>query len=570
MPDALGAVPVGSVVRVPLGGRRVRGFVIGIRSGDVSRLKPMRAVSGDFPVFTARMLDWLRWVATHYVAPLAVVLGKCAPPNVARRPKAGDGRPPPPEVPAPQPLRVFARAAAEGRHPRTTVAVGGPPYEPVVAGLAAQVLAGERSAMVVCPTLAEAEAMAAALHEQFGDRVVLGASGVPAAATTRAWVAAQRAGAVVVGTREVAFWPIAEPGLAIVVEDGRRGLRDRQTPTTDAREVLWRRSGVERFALALLGAVPTTGSLASGPEVVRIGARPWPLVEVVDRQQEPPGGFVTTPAARALRSVTAGGGRAFVFVRARGYAPAFRCGQCRALRRCPECGARAERSPECARCGAVIGVCPECGGAAFEPLGAGVGRITDELSRLLGPDQVGGVDAGRPVTVGTERDLVGPAPVDLAVIIDADGLVLAPHYRAGEDALRLLARVAGAVRRGSGRRCMVQTATPSDSVIEALRRGEPLEYLLAAIEVRAADGFPPAGQLAVVETEAEPPTADERLRAVVGERGRVLGPAAVRGRSRWLVQGRDLRPVKVALRGLVQDWREGGTRVRVDADPMDL
>ncbi len=562
VPDALDGVAIGSLVRVPLGGRRLRGYVVGLREGDVTRLKPIQAVSGDFPIFDRRLLETLRWAATHYVAPLPVLLGKCAPPNLSRRPQAGAGFPRPGEPPQlPQSLAGFADAAASGRHPRTTLLVTGPPFEPVVGALAHAVVGGGRSVLVVCPTLAEAEAMAGALRHTLGKRVVVGASALPAKATTAAWVAAQMPGAVVVGTREVAFWPIAELGLAVVIGDGRRGLRDRQTPTTDAREILRRRAAVERFAVALAGAVPTTGGLAAGPDVVQLGARPWPLVEIVDRRAEPPGGFLTPAATRALRATVAGGGRAFVFVRARGYAPAFRCAQCRALRRCPACGARAERNPECARCGSALGRCPECGGGRFEPLGAGVGRITDELRRLVGEG---------PVVVGTERDLVGLPPVDLAVVVDADGLILAPHYRAGEDALRLLARIASAVRRGGGRRCIVQTSDPSHDVIAAVRRGEPLDYLRNEIAARAADGFPPAGELVVVETDGEPPTAAERLRAVVGGHGVVLGPAEVRGRSRWLLQGRDLRTARVALRGLVQDWRDGGTRVRVDADPIDL
>lgn len=548
---------------MPLGGRRVRGYVAGLREGDVSRLKPIQAVSGDFPVFDRRLFETLRWAATHYVAPLPVLLGKCVPPNLARRRPAGTGDWPAPRrgPELPRSLRAFADAAATGRHPRTTLIVGSPPFEPVAAALAHRVVGGERSVLVVCPTLAEAEAMAGALRDTLADRVVVGASALPAKATTAAWVAAQSPGAVVVGTREVAFWPVAALGLAVVVGDGRRGLRDRQTPTTDAREILRRRAAVERFAVALAGAVPTTGALATGPDVVHLGARPWPLVEVIDRREEPPGGFVTPAATRALRATVAAGGRAFVFVRARGYAPAFRCAECRALRRCRECGARSERSPECARCGAALGRCPECGGGRFEPLGAGVGRITEELRRLV---------SGGDVTVGTERDLVGLAPVDLAVVVDADGLVLAPHYRAGEDALRVLARVTAAVRRGSGRRCMVQTSDPHHEVIAALRRGDPLAYLHAELAARANEGFPPAGELIVVETEGEPPTAAERLRVAMGGHGQVLGPAEVRGRRRWLLQGRDLRTVRVALRGLVQDWRDGGTRVRVDADPLDL
>jgi hypothetical protein len=37
-----------------------------------------------------------------------------------------------------------------------------------------------------------------------------------------------------------------------------------------------------------------------------------------------------------------------------------------------------------------------------------------------------------------------------------------------------------------------------------------------------------------------------------------------------LLQGADLRAVRVRLRTLVQRWRDAGHTVRIDADPLDL
>jgi len=54
----------------------------------------------------------------------------------------------------------------------------------------------------------------------------------------------------------------------------------------------------------------------------------------------------------------------------------------------------------------------------------------------------------------------------------------------------------------------------------------------------------------------------------VADDATVLGPAVDGDATRWLLQGRDLRPVRVRLRGLVQQWRDVDTRVRIDADPV--
>ena len=565
------SLEVGSIVRVPLGGRRVRGYVVGLGEPEREGLREVLGRSGDLAVFTPRMLRVLRWAAMRYVAPLSSLLSKAAPPNLPRHAGAEPVSPVAASSGAPS-LGEVVQAAVDGRRSRTHYWLGRGPWAEPLGSLLAPVVAANRSAIVVAASVAEAGTLADHLGQALGDRVMVASSSHPAADVTRAWVAASTApGTVVVGTREIAFWPLQQAGLAVIVEDGRRAMKDRATPTTHARDVLWQRSGVERFSLVLCGAVPTTEALHRSPALVEEvpGTRLWGSIEVVDRRDDPPGsGIVSQRALRALDAVVRRGGRAFVFTHRR--AAAVRCVACRSLRTCVQCGARPDRDPVCARCGTPLGGCTECGGQRFEPLGASVSRITADVVRAVGRDAVGSPGSGARVIVGTERDLVGATEVDLAVVVDADGLLRAPHYRAVEDAVRLLARVARLAGPGSGRRCMVQTADPGHPGIGALRRGSALEFLAEQILARDGAGLPPSGEVVAIEVEAAPTDADAALRAAVGERGAVLGPADQDGRLRWLVQGRDLQAARIALRSVVRGWREAGARVRVDADPIDL
>ncbi|MCJ7725850.1 MAG: hypothetical protein MUP76_05615 [Acidimicrobiia bacterium] len=567
VPDGM-EVTVGTIVRVPLGGRRVRGYVVATGPGEHSGLKEILAVSGDMPVFDDRLLGVLRWAAIHYVAPVAAVLAKSAPPTLPRRVAV----PALDEVPRIEAaLPEVAAAAAGGKHTQARYWLGAGPWGRAVAGLAAPALAEGRSVAVAAASFVEATALAEELAEVFGNRVVLGASGLGNAALTKAWSrAATQPGLVVVGTRDVAFWPIAGLALAVVVDEGRRGMKDKATPTLNARDILWRRSAVERFPLVLCGAVPTGEALGRTPRLERRAVgRIWGLIELADRRDDPPGGgLISEKARRALRATVGNGGRALIFTDRR--APATRCVSCRLLRVCPACGARPDRGPACLRCGAGLGACLECGGNRFEAMGSGMGRLINEASGFMGHDKVGEVDSGRPVVVGTERDLPGLTGIDLAVIVDADGPLLAPHYRAAEDGLRMLARAILAAGTGRGRRAIVQTSDPDRPAIRALLRGDPLEMLEPHLAERAALGLPPGGELLVVEADDLPAGADQALREAVGERASVHGPADARGRTRWLVQGRDLRSARIALRGVVHEWRERGARVRIDADPIDL
>jgi primosomal protein N' len=85
IPDHLSPeLRVGSIVRVPLSGRRVRGWVVEIADKETERLKDIAGISGWGPVFDTALLQSLRWAAQHYIAPVATLLGRATPPNLPR------------------------------------------------------------------------------------------------------------------------------------------------------------------------------------------------------------------------------------------------------------------------------------------------------------------------------------------------------------------------------------------------------------------------------------------------------------------------------------------------------
>ena len=571
VPEALGPIEVGSIVRVPLGRRRVRGYVVDLslrdRASSDRQLKEVISVSGEIPIFDERMLRTLRWLATHYVAPLAAVLPRAAPPNLPRRraldETAGS------RAAGASVLPAATAAATAGSRIRPHYYVSGRFGGREAAGLLSDVLEAGRNGVVVAATVAEAEAIYRAMKTELDARVVTAHSSLPARDVTAAWTrAATQGGLAVVGTREVALWPIHGLAMGIVVEEGRRAMKAPQTPTMHVREILRRRAAIERFQLVIAGLVPTSEAVAAGFEINEPPGRVWPLVEIVDRNDEPPGsGFVSERVRQSLSIAVKARKSVFVLVNRRGYAPAFRCLRCKEVRRCSACGTAADLGDTCRRCGAAHGPCKRCDGERFEPLGAGVGRIVDELKRSVdGVSAAGEVEA--PVVVGTERDLPAAGRVDVSVAIDADGAIFGPNYRAGEDALRLLARLAAIVHPGSGNRCIVQTASPQHPVITALRSGHPMGYLTEELEARTEAGVPPAAELMAIEVGNAPPDIDAELRGVASSG--VLGPAEAGEKQRWLIEGSNLREVKVRLRWLVQKWRDAGAHVRVDVDPLDL
>ncbi len=556
------------MVRIPLSGRRVRGFVVEVTDRPPKGLRPVAALSMEAPVFDQPLLTVMQWAAQRYVAPLSVLLERAVPPNLVRvlAPAAS--------LPTPRdrgdqkhPLSDLARNSAQGRHQPPVALIerfGNLDWMEVVTR---PLLAEGKSTMVVVATGEEAALLARVAREAVGKAAVTLVSPERSDAdNTQAWAEAQVGGQVVIGTPRLAGWKVASLGLAVVVEEGRRAMKERQTPTIHVRDFLRVRARTSRHNLAFIGPTPTLETLAGGASARRVSRRAWPPVEVVDRTQEPPvPGVMSHQALAGIRAVAGQGGAVFVFAHRRGYAPAVHCERCRTVRRCPNCGTRPEAGPACPRCGYHLGPCQDCGHDRFVALGAGVGRVSEELRRSLGPSTTAGV------TVGSEADLAGLAAVDLAVAVDADGLILGSHFRAAEEALRILARLAGRVGSGSGRRALVQTSLPDHAVIRALRKGDPMVFLAEEMEERRRLGFPPASELVVVEMRGPIPRGAEDGLAQAAAQATLMGPAHRHDeRHRWLVQGEDLTRFRHELRSLVQKWREAGTTVRIDADPIDL
>lgn len=579
-PELAEQVEVGSLVRAPLAGRRVRGYVIGLEEAagegrDDGKLRDVRSLAAPVPVFTPAMLPSLRWAARHYAAPLAAVLAKTGPPNLPKKAPLVDL---PAVPPASGPVPEASEAAAGGGPGRAVQLVAGEGWAELIRKAAAAPVRAGRSVLAVLPSAVEAAALAGRLEADYGSRVVAAAAAdQDAAALTAAWSrAAAQGGLVVVGTLRAAWWPVKDLSMMVLVEDGRPGMKERQTPTVAVRALAGQRSAAERLQLVLVGRVPAVQTLHEGTDVVRVPGRLWAPVEVVDRTEAPPGeGVVTARVRTAVAGVRRRGGRVFAFTHRRGYAPASRCTQCRLLRTCPVCEGRVGHSGPsergvssgheavCLRCRVRPGACLSCGGVRFEPLGAGVGRIIEELGRVVG-GEAAEAGSGSPVMVGTERDLPGLPPVDLAVVVDADGLVRGTNYRAAEDALLVMARTAAAVRRERGCRMMVQTADPRHPIYEVLRRADPFPFLEEELDARRRYALPPCGEVLVLEVKGE---FDPAAFDPVFEDACVYGPAQDGGRTRWMIQGGDLREVKDRLRPAVGRLREKGCRVRVDVDP---
>lgn len=346
--------------------------------------------------------------------------------------------------------------------------------------------------------------------------VLLGArlrrSGVSVAVMPDGWAAAAGGVDVVVGARSAAWAPC--PGLtaALLLDEHDEAHQEEGSPTWHARDVLIERCRRAGAALLLVSPCPTVTALEWGqvtrpPKQREIDG--WPLVEVVDRSDEEPWkrSLITSELIECLRDETL---TVVCVTNDTGRARLLACRQCRALTRCERCEAAVGLTDDgtlaCRRCDAVRPpVCLACGGGRFANLRPGVTRLREELEAAAGRPVVAitGASAEAPeqsgVYVGTEAVLHRVESADVVAFLDIDRELLAPRYRAGEQALALLVRAARVVGpRSRGGRVLVQTFIPDHEVLEAAVTADPGILAEAERERRSVLGLPPFGALAEI------------------------------------------------------------------------
>jgi primosomal protein N' (replication factor Y) (superfamily II helicase) len=570
-------------VRVPLHGRRVRGWVVadGIQpEAERSALRTLAKVVSAGP--PPEVLELCRWAAWRYAGPLPLLLRSASPPNVV--------------PPAPDPelhTAIFpAHAAPNGVDTAVVDALltaerGLLAWPPAVGQeIGGTMVADEASTIVVAPDSSRVRGLVDDLR-RYGREVIVTRGNEPDARRTDTWDRARAGACVVVGGRVAVLAPVPDLAAIVVLDEGDEALKEERAPSWNARELALERARRTGSRCTLVSPAPTLEAEASAGPPAR-PTRPferngWPRVEVIDLRDEPPGrGLFSDALTAALHATVDRGARAVCVVNRKGRAQLLVCRQCGHIAQCEVCGAavaETETGFVCRRCGTDRPrVCLHCHSTRFSGRRPGVTRVREEMAALMSRVTVAEVDAATAalppaeVLVGTEAVLhradAAPAGIELVAFLEFDQELLATRYRAAEQALWLLVRAGRVVggRRGDGR-VLVQTRVPEHDVIEAALAADPTIVADAERARRRILGFPPFGGLA--ELSGAPDAVDVAcvaLRSV--DAVQLLGPIAVGTSSRALLQAESADALCDALAEIdLAPARERG-RLRIDVDPL--
>ncbi len=439
------------------------------------------------------------------------------------------------------------------------------------------VLDSGRSAILLVPEIGLTPAVAADVHEIFGDEVAILHSALSDKERAEHWHRIRRGEArAVVGTRSAVFAPVSNLALIIVDEEQDSSYKQGETPRYHARDVAVMRAKFSDAVVVLGSATPSLESyfnakkgryvLMEMPD--RVEKRPLPEVELVDMRQEfQETGHEQVISRKLIEEIRLRLERkeqAMVLLNRRGYSPVVLCRTCGKSLECKNCAIalthhKIKRRMECHYCGFMAPVpktCASCRSEYVYFLGTGSEKLEELLHGLFPQARIArldrdtvrshadferalnALDAGElDLLVGTQmiakgHDIHG---VTLVGVVGADMALGMPDFRAAERTFQLLTQVAGRAGRGEvPGKVVLQTYFPEHYAVQYAAQHDFAGFYEKELRFRSWMHYPPYSSLANVMVRSAKLDDTLRWSGALGrwfektrhEGVRVLGPAA--------------------------------------------
>ena len=439
-------LPAGTLVRVPLGQRRVLGVVwdegphAAPAPADVEPRSIVEAFD-ELPALDASWRELVAFVARYYQRSLGEVALAALPPQLRdldrtqlmRRLKkqarhtrqagpqnAGMAEtisPSPPEtsvVLTPQQEAAVAAIDAAARlqpvPPMLLFGCTGSGKTEVYLRAVEQVLSRDPLAQVL--VLVPEINLTPQLEQRFAarfaqQRIVALHSGMTAAQRLQGWLAAHTGQArIVLGTRMAILASIPHLRLIVVDEEHDLSYKQQEGARYSARDLAVYRAHQAKVPVVLGSATPSLESwYHSRPATAedtggryrrlcmpeRIGAAALPAVRLIDMAQQPRGSVCSPALLEAVQQRAARGEQSLLLLNRRGYAPVLHCPDCDWKSECPHCSTfrvyhKIDRTLRCHHCGYTVPVpraCPACGNQDVRALGLGTEQLEEALQQQL-------------------------------------------------------------------------------------------------------------------------------------------------------------------------------------------
>lgn len=557
VPDSIPDIFIGDLVRVPLQRRVERGWVIGLDEEpppDIELVPIIKRLGYGPPQSVLDIVDWAAW---RWAGPRPSFLRVGMPSRyIAALPEVSESFDKPSSGTAVELGSDVPKFADLFDVPLSLVRLG-----PMAERLSVVQAAVQRGhTLVLVPSLSQVASLGRQLRRL----------GYKPALLPEDWAQVRAGASLVLGSRAGALAPMPQMDSVVIFDEHDEVWQQEAAPTWNARDLVIERAKGQGASTVLVSPVPSLEALAlTDPKKMDRATerRNWPKLVVIDRREEDP--RHKSLWSEAVVSYLRGDGPVLCVLNRLGRARLLSCKSCGNLATCEACGSSMEQIEShelrCRRCSLTRPiVCQACGGSGFKNLRVGLSRAHEELEVLIGTQAVQ-VSAATPfqpsnqarVYIGTEAILHQIPRAAAVVFLDFDQELLAPRYRAAEEALALLTRAARIVgRHFPPGNLIVQTRLPDHEVLRAVHHADPEIFSKAELSRRKILGFPPVTALAEISGAA----AAEYIEGLVGGDGvQVLGP----NDGRWLIRA----PNPTVLADFLAQQKRPEGRLRIAVDP---
>jgi len=491
----------------------------------------------------------------------------------------------------------------------------------------AKILADGTNALVLVPEISLTPQLVHRFRARFTDSIAVLHSALSDGERYDEWRRIRRGEVrIVIGARSAIFAPLERIGIIVVDEEHEASFKQSDGLRYNARDLALVRGQQEKAVVLLGSATPlvTTrfaaqqGKLGylSLPE--RVGSSSLPETSIISMRMTAETPF-SPPLLQALTDNLERGEQSILFLNRRGFASWLVCPACGADLQCPNCSVsltyhRQRRKSICHYCDYQVPapcICPACGELELKEMGAGTERIEHELLERFPDARIARMDSDTTSGKGGHArilDKVGRGEVDILIgtqmiakghdfpgvtlvgVLQAEGSLYLPDFRAAERTFQVLSQVMGRAGRGDlPGRVLLQAMQPDHYGIAFAASHDFDSFYQEELLFRQELNYPPFGFLAALRLSATSESALIKaaaaaaqllglLKQQLGVRTEILGPAPaplyrLRGRYRYQILLKDT--TRATLRRLVSIYRQQQSlpaviRESIDIDPVDL
>jgi primosomal protein N' (replication factor Y) len=547
----------GHRVLIPFHRQQAVGYVISVHAQapanlDLKKVKEIKEVLDDRPVFSKIMLEFLCWMSGYYCAPIGEVCRSALPSRLSRPHAPRLMRPLVPDetlLPARQPKTVklteHQRRAfdvimknVEQSKPRPVLLYGitGSGKTEVYLRVFEEIkkLGGE--GILLVPEISLTPQLVNQFCDRFGSSVALYHSQLTDAQRLDQWQQI-RSGKVcaVIGTRSALFAPFQKLRVIIVDEEHDSSYKQEEGFLYHARDAAVMRARLEGASVILGSATPSIESFANAqsgkyiycnlPE--RATGALLPHVEIVDMRENRPqkGSALSASLINAIEETLTKKEQILLLLNRRGFANFLLCQSCGHVFRCPNCAIALTQHKKplrllCHYCNFGTkppDMCPNCSGIDLSSMGGGTQKLEDELATLFPKAVITRLDRDTSskasmrrtffkkmqqgeidILVGTQMIAKGHdfPNVTLVGVVDADVALHLPDFRAFERTFQILTQVAGrAGRAAKAGRVIIQTYQPDHPSIIHAKDHDYASFFEKESEYRQALKYPPYSRI---------------------------------------------------------------------------